>query len=82
MSEQKDQTPTQQAEPEETKNDVQDAYDVQADNINVPVGGNSVRSSSLIQSSKMMSTGVSAFGASSAQTDMMKAMIHQRQVED
>ena len=49
--------------------------------INMP-HSKSVRSSSLMQSSKMMSTGVSAFGATNAQSDMMRAIIHQRQVDD
>ena len=61
-------------EQEETKNGSQEALRGGLDA--TPMGQHSVRSSSLINSSKMMSTGVSAFGASTAQTDMMKAMIH------
>lgn len=44
-------------------------------------GSPSNRGSNLFQHSKMMSTGVSAFGVE-AQTDMMKAIVHSKQVEE
>ena len=72
--EEKELTPAQAVEQEPLKETSAEEYNggLQA----TPGGQQSVRSHSLINSSKMMSTGVSAFGASTAQTDMMKAMIH------
>ena len=74
--EEKELTPAQAVEQEQLKDNSQEEYTGNGRLNATPGGQHSVRSSSLINSSKMMSTGVSAFGASTAQTDMMKAMIH------